>query len=381
MRNKLMLAIAIAVAATTTANSQTILGTHSNDSVLLRANSGSDLTQKNRIKLRSQGQVTFHDVSPTYNDVSYGASTASVAMRRTSSDRIGLLVTDNPSQAIRSAQIAVINSNSSTCENGIYIANNQKFVSTPSSSTNYSIASTGANGGYYRENAATYLNGAHTYYGYRSQNYMADDVSGVSFVSFSSGGRVSSTCESIIDFHAEDLALSGVCNTRYGLKIDFDGNSGGVVTYPGGGWGVFQTAGDIKNHFNGATLFGSTTDNTFDKVQVTGGTKTDGFTAGIRTVTGSSTLTNADYTLLVNASAATITLPTSGIATGKIFTIKKINATAGAVELYTANGATVDEFDDDATPTPNPYTLSTQYSSVTIQFDGTNYHIIAEIVR
>ena len=84
----------------------------------------------------------------------------------------------------------------------------------------------------------------------------------------------------------------------------------------------------------------------------------------LRSFTGNTTLLSTDYTANV-LSAATITLPTAVGIAGRIYNIK--NSSTGTVTVATFGGQTIDG---------GTLTLTTQYQSVTVQSDGTNWIII-----
>ena len=95
----------------------------------------------------------------------------------------------------------------------------------------------------------------------------------------------------------------------------------------------------------------------------------------IETVTGNTTLDKTHSTLLVNASGnVVITLPTAASAfnntdgIGRIYNVKKIDADADTVTL---DGASSETIDDDTTQV-----LITQYQSLKIQSDGTQWFIL-----
>jgi hypothetical protein len=95
----------------------------------------------------------------------------------------------------------------------------------------------------------------------------------------------------------------------------------------------------------------------------------------IETVTGNTTLNATHSTLLVNASGnVTITLPAAASVynstddVGRIYTIKKIDTDANRV-VIDGNGS--ETIDGAATAV-----ITTQYESVTIQSDGSNWHIL-----
>ncbi|MNT84089.1 hypothetical protein D3C72_2240570 [compost metagenome] len=85
------------------------------------------------------------------------------------------------------------------------------------------------------------------------------------------------------------------------------------------------------------------------------------------------TLSSAHCTVLVDASAAarTITLPTAASSTRRIYTIKKIDASANTV---TIDGNASEVIDGAATQV-----LATQWSALTIQSNGTSWFITAKV--
>ena len=96
------------------------------------------------------------------------------------------------------------------------------------------------------------------------------------------------------------------------------------------------------------------------------------FGIGIRTIATSQASLSTDSTMLVNASSGnlTISLPTALGATRSIRTIKKIDASVNTVTIQ-ANGAEL----IDGT---NTRVLSTQWSSLQIQCDGTAWYILTD---
>jgi hypothetical protein len=96
----------------------------------------------------------------------------------------------------------------------------------------------------------------------------------------------------------------------------------------------------------------------------------NGVALGITAKTANYTATASDYTVLVDATsgAVTITIPNAtSFKTGKIFTVKKTDASANNVSISIATG-TVDG--------AASITWNTQYQSYTIQSDGTNWYVI-----
>jgi hypothetical protein len=95
-----------------------------------------------------------------------------------------------------------------------------------------------------------------------------------------------------------------------------------------------------------------------------------GYTAGITTKTANYTATANDFTIIVDATAGavTITLPAASSNAGRIYNIKKIDASANSVTID-PNGA---ELIDGAATFGN----TTQYRNFQIQCDGTGWHVL-----
>jgi len=97
-----------------------------------------------------------------------------------------------------------------------------------------------------------------------------------------------------------------------------------------------------------------------------------GSTLPLSTKTANYTLTDADYTILANAPAATpltMTLPTAVGRTGKIFVIKKINSLG--VDTITVDASGVETIDGALT-----YVLIPQWESIMVQSNGANWFVI-----
>jgi len=92
----------------------------------------------------------------------------------------------------------------------------------------------------------------------------------------------------------------------------------------------------------------------------------------LATKTANYTATDTDYTILGNATggAITITLPKAATVNGKVYVIKKVDASGNAV---TIDGDGAETIDGSATQA-----LSSQYDKAVIQSDGSNWHIIGE---
>lgn len=92
----------------------------------------------------------------------------------------------------------------------------------------------------------------------------------------------------------------------------------------------------------------------------------------IVTVTNDYTATDLDYTIIANGGAGgmSVHLPAVDTVEGKIFIVKKINA-IGTVTITTNGSETID---GSATSS-----LTTQYQSVMLQSDGSNWHILSSL--
>ena len=96
----------------------------------------------------------------------------------------------------------------------------------------------------------------------------------------------------------------------------------------------------------------------------------DGLSFPLRSVTATTyTVTLNDYTILGDTASnnITVTLPSAPNAIRKIYNIKKINS-SNTLTIDTTGAATID---GDATKA-----ITTLYESLTLQCDGTNWHII-----
>lgn len=90
----------------------------------------------------------------------------------------------------------------------------------------------------------------------------------------------------------------------------------------------------------------------------------------ITTVTGNTTIGEHHTILVNNSGSVTITLPAAATCTGRIYVIKKISAAANDVIV---DGAASETIDGNAAGK----TLTAQYSSMTIQCNGTTWFIIS----
>jgi len=97
----------------------------------------------------------------------------------------------------------------------------------------------------------------------------------------------------------------------------------------------------------------------------------NGAALAITTRTSAYTATATDVTILGNATTAafSVTLPTAVGATGKIYTVKKIDSSVNAVTVATTSAQTIDGQSTEP--------LARQYDAVTVQSDGANWFIVS----
>ena len=147
------------------------------------------------------------------------------------------------------------------------------------------------------------------------------------------------------------------------------------------------------NNLSGSEFIGSTDSqavliysNNHERIRVEGDGKTGiktaapnstlhvngSFALPVKTVTAGYLADAADYTILCNAVSMTLSLPAANGIAGRIYNIKKINASVGTITIQ-ANAA---ELIDGSNT--NTY-INSQYQSITIQSDGTNWVIISKL--
>lgn len=97
----------------------------------------------------------------------------------------------------------------------------------------------------------------------------------------------------------------------------------------------------------------------------------NGLVSNLTTKSANYTATLVDFTILGNAATGniSITLPTSVGASGRIYTIKKVDSTANVVTVATTSAQTIDGQASKA--------LSIQYDGIQVQSDNANWVIIS----
>lgn len=123
-----------------------------------------------------------------------------------------------------------------------------------------------------------------------------------------------------------------------------------------------------KTFLRGVTMVNTTTDNGVDELQVNGSISGIGMKQAYVTKTGAYTATNDDYIIDCTSGTFTVTLPASSGRTGRILIIK--NSGTGTI---TVDGNASETIDGATT-----YSLATQYATIQIVSDGTNWKIISK---
>jgi hypothetical protein len=353
-----------------TASAQTVLGTKSNDSLSIFTNNIVRMAVKADGEVRTYSRLSVNNCPPYFQGDSLNKR-ATAAVKRVSADAVGLLVSDNPYEWLGSykSQLGVINTTTSC--NGISV-NNLANTSNLLNPQSVGISSMGGNIGVHRLNSP--VANSSFVIGYNCSNY-AENAKTANFTSYRSTGVfvAGNLLNSATDFSAEEwyppVAYDAGNGSRTAVYIGFEKRSGMTAA-----WGVYQSHTTVKNHFNGTTLFGSATDQGIDKVQVTGSLRTQGVVLNITSKNANYTAINTDHTILATANGITITLPISTtiptpVSPGQIFVIK-YTSSGGSITLDPDGSATI----DGAATT----SISTSQQALTVQYDGTNYHIIAK---
>ncbi|MEO6232307.1 MAG: hypothetical protein ABIP10_19410 [Ferruginibacter sp.] len=176
------------------------------------------------------------------------------------------------------------------------------------------------------------------------------------------------------------IGNAGVGNTGASLQLkpssqnylfSFEGRGGfryfsralGAERFKVDDTGEMHSSGTGSNSFLGSVGVGTTTPNST--------LQTDGSVSmAIRTITGASTATSTDYTIVSNnvSGAITLDLPTAVGIAGRVYVIKKISATSNDVTIDANGSQTIDG--------ATTLVLSAQYATATIQSDGANWIVL-----
>lgn len=149
-------------------------------------------------------------------------------------------------------------------------------------------------------------------------------------------------------------------------STEIRGDNGMVV-----GWNNTSGGGAYGGGRNVGITYGA--DKTIKVVDAStnlGNINTGGLQTNYSAKTTTYTIVSTDYTVTGDATsgAFTITLPTAASVAGKIYVIKKTDASGNAVTVGTTSSQTIDG--------ATTYALATQYKYVTVQSNGSNWFII-----
>ena len=141
-----------------------------------------------------------------------------------------------------------------------------------------------------------------------------------------------------------------------------------------GGGPIISTAGDDTNvdlilSTKGSGNVGINTAAPNAKLSVNGS-----MSLPIEAISATDTLDDTNHTVLVNAAGGvkTVNLPAASGATGKIFIIKKTDSSS--------NNVTIDPNASETIDGSSTFAFNAQYRAVTIQCDGSNWHIISSYI-
>ena len=161
-------------------------------------------------------------------------------------------------------------------------------------------------------------------------------------------------------YDADLLALAGI-------------SASGILARTGAGTASARTITGTTNQVavsNGDGVSGNPTLSTPQDIHTGASPTCAGFHLALVTKTGAYTLTAGDFVVLADATSAgfTLTLPTAASITGRLYHIKKIDASANAVVI---DGNAAETIDGAAT-----VSISAQNQSYHIISDGTNWRVL-----
>jgi hypothetical protein len=122
-------------------------------------------------------------------------------------------------------------------------------------------------------------------------------------------------------------------------------------------------------HVNGTSTLATTT---------TAALTTTSFGTAVKAVSASYVVTSSDNIILMTtgATSRTVTLPSPSANSGKQFTVKKVDSGVGTIDVFPNSTEQID-----SGGAGGEYTMNDQFDAVTVVSDGTNWHIINEVVR
>ena len=156
-------------------------------------------------------------------------------------------------------------------------------------------------------------------------------------------------------------------------RASANGNSNEIVIGhnaigQGSNTAIIGNSSITKTFLRGATMVNTTTDNGVDELQVNGSIQGTGFNQAYTARTTTYTAANTDYFIDCTSGTFTVNLFTAVGNTGRILIIK--NSGTGTITVDPNGSQTIDG--------ATTYSLATQYATVQIVSDGTNWKIISK---
>jgi hypothetical protein len=168
------------------------------------------------------------------------------------------------------------------------------------------------------------------------------------------------------------VAGSNITVTNVGNNIRIDSSGGGST--PGGAAGSVQfnvagtsLGGDAAHFYWDSTNFRL---GLFTSIPLSSFDDAGSFALPVRTVATSTSLTEADYTVLVNAAsgAISVTLPVASTVPRRIYDVKKIDSSAHYVTIVASGSDTIDG--------AATFPIGVQYQSNTVQSNGADWFVL-----
>jgi hypothetical protein len=180
-------------------------------------------------------------------------------------------------------------------------------------------------------------------------------------------GRVASD---VIPKTAANNTLGNATLTWQSLYLDNTTTDGGAIYFDG------SSTKFIKSDASGANLnLGG-----FTGLDLTAGCSIKTYGRYLEAKSADYTITDTDgvSTVLVTtgSSTITVTLPTAADNTGRVITVKKVDSGTGKITLDGEGSETIDGYTSTNIGTYSDSGLTGQYAFMTVQCDGTGWHVI-----
>lgn len=152
-------------------------------------------------------------------------------------------------------------------------------------------------------------------------------------------------------------------------QLSFDGLTNAIDIVDGVSVVLYADSQYVTN-CTGAIRTESTTTVYLQNIRSPYGVSVTGLRTSTQSISSNTTLTTEDTACFANATsgAITITLPTAVGYSGKLIVIKKVDSSSNAVIVQAAGSETIDG--------QNSRSLTTQYETLRIISDGTNWMIV-----